>query len=203
MYKLTDRMLQNLEANLRRFHELFQGGRCQAWQLEELIAKAIRSDFNKNEKVLWKGNGHDIGADILINDNVEIQIKSGKIEKGCLVLSGHRLGRFKENLERITEFLDKSSYMIIAVPYYTEDDQRGQSYNYQLCYFDTQFLRLGDFRKWKKEPDKKGREKEGYFAENEHGVRLSLHPSMSWQIWWRIPMDIIPENNKTRIVKII
>lgn len=33
MYKLTDRMLQALEKDLRKFHELFQGGRCQAWQL--------------------------------------------------------------------------------------------------------------------------------------------------------------------------
>ncbi len=51
MYKLTDRMLQALEKDLRKFHELFQGGRCQAWQLEELIAKAIRSDFNKSESM--------------------------------------------------------------------------------------------------------------------------------------------------------
>jgi len=40
-------MLQALEKDLREFHKLFQGGRCQAWQIEELIAKAIRSDFSK------------------------------------------------------------------------------------------------------------------------------------------------------------
>ena len=67
MYRLTDVMLQNLEKDLKRFHELFQGGRCQAWQLEELIAKAIRSDFNKSDRVIWKGNGHDIGCDIMVN----------------------------------------------------------------------------------------------------------------------------------------
>ena len=29
-------MLQNLEKDLRKFHELFQRGRCQVWQLEDL-----------------------------------------------------------------------------------------------------------------------------------------------------------------------
>jgi hypothetical protein len=50
MYKLTNVMLQNLEKNLIEFHKLFQGGRCQAWQLEELVAKAINSDFNAKDK---------------------------------------------------------------------------------------------------------------------------------------------------------
>jgi hypothetical protein len=54
MYKLTDIMLQNLEKDLRKFHELFQGGRCQAWQLEELIAKAIRSDLKNQNKLFGK-----------------------------------------------------------------------------------------------------------------------------------------------------
>lgn len=94
-------MIQQFEKDLNKFHELFQGGRCQAWQLEELIAKAIRSDFSKNEKVVWKGNGHDIGCDILINDKIEIQIKSGVIANDKLVLSGHRLGRFNGDLKEI------------------------------------------------------------------------------------------------------
>ena len=106
MYKLTDIMLQNFEKDLKKFHELFQGGRCQAWQLEELIAKAIRSDFKKSEQVIWNGNGHDIGHDISINSEYKLQIKSGKIQKGFLILSGHRLTRFKEDLEKITSFLN-------------------------------------------------------------------------------------------------
>ena len=84
MYKLTDIMLQNLEKDLRKFHELFQGGRCQAWQLEELIAKAIRSDFKKSEQVIWKGNGHDIGCDISVNNQYEMQIKSGVVDNGTV-----------------------------------------------------------------------------------------------------------------------
>jgi hypothetical protein len=80
MYKLTDIMLQNLEKDLRKFHELFQGGRYQVWQLEELIAKAINSDFRAKDKAFWKGNGHDIEADIVVGDN-KISIKSGQVKR--------------------------------------------------------------------------------------------------------------------------
>jgi hypothetical protein len=137
MYKLTDMMLQALEKDLHKFHELFQGGRCQAWQLEELIAKAIRSDFNKSDRVVWKGNNHDIGCDILVNDSIEIQIKSGAIDANnkYLTLSGHRLGRFKGNLQEIIDFLNQNLYLLISVPYYSKDCNLGKSHIYQIFYF--------------------------------------------------------------------
>jgi hypothetical protein len=188
-------MIQHLEKDLKKFHELFQGGRCQAWQLEELIAKAIRSDFDKNEKVLWKGNGHDIGCDIIVNDDVKIQIKSGTIKKDSLVLSGHRLGRFKGDLEVITDFLNDNQYLLVAVPYYSEEDDNGKSHIYQIFYLETKMLGLEDYKKWKKEKSK-------YVAVNKYGVELSINPSMSWQIWWNFPLSEIPESNKTRKITI-
>ncbi len=198
MYKLTDRMLQALEKDLRKFHELFQGGRCQAWQLEELIAKAIRSDFNKSDKVVWKGNGHDIGCDILVNDNIEIQIKSGAVDNNYLTLSGHRLGRFKGNLQEITDFLHQNLYLLIAVPYYDKDCELGKSHIYQIFYLDTKILKLDDYKKWNEKKGKKGGV--SYYATNNYGVELSIHPTMSWQIWWNIPLKILTEENKTRLI---
>ncbi|MBY0378907.1 MAG: hypothetical protein K2P99_00750 [Burkholderiales bacterium] len=53
MFRLTDIMLQNFEKDLRRFHELFQGGRCQAWQLEELIAKSTKQT---SERLILSGH---------------------------------------------------------------------------------------------------------------------------------------------------
>ena len=53
--KLTDIMIQNLENDLKMFHSLFRGGRCEAWQLEELIVRAIKSDHSKSESVKWIG----------------------------------------------------------------------------------------------------------------------------------------------------
>ena len=191
MYKLTDRMLQHLEKELQKFHELFQGGRCQAWQMEELIAKAIRSDFTKNEKVLWKGNGHDIGCDILINDTKELQIKSGVIKDNNLILSGHRLGRFAANMQDITDFLNTNKYWSIAVPYHTKDDSMGRSHIYQLVYFENKILGLDDVSKWELR-------NKNYYATNNYGVELSIRPSMSWQIWWKIPINNLSAESKTR-----
>lgn len=195
MYKLTDIMLQSLEKDLRKFHELFQGGRCQAWQLEELIAKAIRSDFSKSEGVIWKGNGHDIGCDIIINNKHHIQIKSGKIEGDFLKLSGHRLGRFNSDLEQISDFLNKNDYVLISVPYYLEKGDFGKKHVYQIFYIDTNILKIDDHTSWQKI-------KKNYFLTNKKGVQLSLHPSMSWQIWWKIPLSILEKNNNTRLITI-
>ena len=188
MYKLTNVMIQNLEKDLKKFHELFQGGRCQAWQLEELIARATRSDFSKSEKVIWKGNGHDIGCDIIVNDKHEIQIKSRAIKKDSLKLSGHRLGRFKQNFYEITNFLNKNSYLLVAVPYFTKECKFGKSHIYQIFYID-------DYKKWQKK-------KSNYHHSNEYGVNFMISPSMSWQIWWSIPLGILPQDNKTRLVTI-
>lgn len=99
MFKLTPIMLQSFQKKLSIFHELFQGDRCQAWQLEELIAKSINEDFNCKDKAYWTGNGHDIEADIVI-DNYKLSIKSGKIEKvktqniENLILSGAQVRTF-------------------------------------------------------------------------------------------------------------
>lgn len=156
MYKLTDRMLQTFEKDLRKFHELFQGGRCKAWQLEELIAKAIRSDFSTNERVVWNGNGHDIGYDILVNDNIKIQIKSGVIDNEYLTLSGHRLGRFQGDLKEITKFLNQNLYLLITVPYYDKDCEMGKSHIYQIFYLNTKMLQLNDYTQWNEKKGKKG-----------------------------------------------
>ena len=195
MYKLTDVMIQNLEKDLKKFHELFQGGRCQAWQLEELIARAIRSDFSKSEKVIWKGNGHDIGCDIIVNDKHEIQIKSGAIKKDSLKLSGHRLGRFKQNFYEITNFLNKNSYLLVAVPYLTKECKFGKSHIYQIFYIDSNILKIDDYKKWQKK-------KSNYHYSNKQGVDFMISPSMSWQIWWNIPLRILSQENKTRLVTI-
>jgi hypothetical protein len=199
-YRLADVMLQNLEKDLKKFHELFQGGRCQAWQLEELIAKAIRSDFSKSEKVIWKGNGHDIGCDIMVNDNIEMQVKSGTIENGFLTLSGHRLGRFKGDFSAITDFLNQNSYLLISVPYYTKDCELGKSHIYQIFYIDGKILKINDWKKW---VEKKGKSSGvSYCCMNEYGVILSIQPTMSWQIWWKIPLSSLNIEDKTRLIAI-
>jgi len=79
MYRLTPRMQQIFQRNLHKYHELFDGGRCSGWELEELLFKAIQSDSTAQHYATWTEAGHDDQADIQVrvNDNVHpLQIKS-------------------------------------------------------------------------------------------------------------------------------
>ncbi len=196
MYKLTEIMLQNLEKNLKQFHDMFSGGRCQAWQLEELIAKAIRSDFSKSDKVVWSGNGHDIKADIIVNDIYKIQIKSGQIKNNKLVISGHRLGRFNGDLLDISDFLNnEAKYIIISVPYERIQDNRGIVHRYYLYYIDTDKMQIENANNWQKSG-------KSYTYINNNNIEMKISPSMSWQIWWSIPIEIINSADNVKIIEI-
>lgn len=64
MYRLTPRMLQRLHHDLKKYHDLFTGGRCSGWELEELIVNAIKADTQAQHHVRWREAGHDDKADI-------------------------------------------------------------------------------------------------------------------------------------------
>lgn len=185
MYKLTPRMAQSLRHELGRFHQQFSGGRCAGWQLEELIVKAIKSDTTAQHHVLWKEGGHDDQADIVVRTGREehqIQIKSGKQNKpGYLDISGHRLGRFEGDLTAISCYLNNKRDSIISVAHRAEDGEDGRSHIYELRYIRRDMLRGLSASGW----EERGKQ---FVQINHRGVEFSLRPSMSWQIWWRIPI---------------
>ncbi len=188
MYKLTPRMLQQLYRNLEKYHELFDGGRCSGWELEEILVKAIKSDTQAQHQVFWEESGHDDKADIRIRTNGEeypIQIKSGEVKNSRLVLSGHRFSRFEGDLKKITEYLIAKSDNMISVPYEKVDDDRGRQHIYQVSY-----LRINSLKPNSPQWETKGKT---LYHTNHYGVRISLHPSMSWQVWWRIPIPLIEQ----------
>lgn len=187
MYRLTPRMQQILQQNLHKYHELFDGGRCSGWELEELIFKAIQSDSTARHYATWTEAGHDDEADIhvRVNDNIyPLQIKSGTIRGGYLTLSGHRLGRFEGDFEKITEYLNNNKSEILSVPYRKVDDDTGRHHIYQIIYVDSAYLRQLTYFSW----EESGRTWE---QTNLYGVIFSLRPSMSWQIWWKIPEKLL------------
>jgi len=198
MYKLTDIMIQNLQNDLKTFHRLFRGGRCEAWQLEELIVRAIKSDHSKSESIAWNGRGHDVDKDIQITEENgkvnDIQIKSGKIEKEKIVVSGHRTGRFKEDLNEIKEFLNSNKYDTFLIPYREEVDKLGKRFIYQIFYADSNIFKIDN--EWEQKNSEKGTKT--FFTQNSKGVKIFLRPSMSWQIWYEIPLSIL--TNFTREV---
>lgn len=202
-YRLTARMEQNLRQLLKKYHELFDGGRCTGWELEELFVKAIKSDTSANHLPKWREAGHDDKEDILVIENgkeYHVQIKSGKFTgrpTPRLQLSGHRLGRFKGNLGKITEYLNQRPADYISVPYRKLENDHGRSHIYRLCYIDHHILSGLKSNDWKKHGAQ-------YRNENQYGVLFKLMPSMSWQIWWDIPescLEMTPEFTDGQILR--
>lgn len=192
MYRLTPRMLQHLTTSLGKYHDLFMSGRCSGWELEELIVAAIKSDTQAQHQVRWKEGGHDAEADITVkvNGNTHfLQIKSGKTARQHITLSGHRLGRYKGNLNAITEYLNEPKADMVSAPCRKDDGERGRQYVYRICYIDAAQLAGVKAADWVKHGAI-------YRQTNRHGVEFSLRPSMSWQIWWKIPLSITEQTDE-------
>lgn len=189
MYILTPRMLQRFRSDLVKFHELFTGDRCSGWQQEELIVNAIKSDTQAQHHVMWREAGHDDKEDIRVRTNghsYAIQIKSGKVQGNNLMISGHRLGRFNGDLHAITKYLNANSANIISVSYDKIDDDEGRHHCYHLRYVDVKLLTGISGNNWEKAGTQ-------YRQKNSAGVIFSLRPTMSWQIWWAIPISVTQE----------
>lgn len=193
-YRLTPRMQQNLGKSLEKYHELFSGGRCSGWELEELIFKAIQSDSMAQHHAYWREGGHDDKADIEVatgGSTHYLQIKSGKINtRNNLTISGYRLGRFDGNLHLITEYLNNTPSEIISVSYEKVDDDMGRKHIYQINYIDSFYLQGISADNWKKSG------KTSRVQENRFGVKFSLRSSMSWQIWWTVPVRLLVQSRK-------
>lgn len=196
MYELTPRMEQKLRSLLAEFHKLFDGSRCSGPLLEELLVSSIKSDTLSNHHAIWVENKHDDKHDILVETNGKqhyLEIKSGTVTgKGsakALTLSGHRLGRFDENLSRISEYLNTSDSQIISVPYRRVENKGGRSHFYRVTYINADILKGVSKADWVKS----GKQ---YKATNKYGVELSLRPKMSWQVWWKIPYKLVLEKDE-------
>ena len=180
-------MLQSLRRFLGEYHKIFSAGRCSGWELEELIVKSIKSDTQANHHVKWRESGHDYKEDVQVKTNgksYSLQIKSGQITKDYLSISGNRLGRFQKNFSKITDFLNGKKDNILSVPYKKVDDHKGRSHCYQIAYVDADIMRDLEKDKW----IEKGKQ---YLQTNNKGVELSVRPSMSWQVWWKVPLSSI------------
>ena len=193
MYQLTARMEQALRQSLEKYHDLFNGGRCSGWELEELIYKSIQSDSTAGHHATWQEGGHDDKADIRVRVNGIVhplqiksgeikQVKSGSVRSPHLVLSGHRLTRFRGDFEKITEYLKSNVSDILSVPYRKVDDDTGRHHTYQIVYIEGFYLRQLSEDAW----EQSGK---SWKQTNQYGVIFTLSPSMSWQVWWRIPIE--------------
>ena len=135
--------------------------------------------------------GHDTNKDVQIietNGKVnDIQIKSGKIEKSNMVVSSHRTGRFKGDLNEVKEFLNSNKYDTFLIPYREEENELGKRFIYQIFYADSNIFKIDN--EWEQKNSEKGTKT--FFTQNSKGVKIFLRPSMSWQIWYEIPLSIL------------
>ena len=189
MYNLTPRMEQNVRQALANYHNLFNGGRCSGWELEEVIAKAINADTQTGHHAKWREGGHDDKEDILVSVNGtkhRIQIKSGKIKtkKQCLTISGHRLGRFDGGLSDVTDYLNRRDADFIAIPHRKIEDDKGRQHIYRFCYISGKVLTGINHSRWEQHGKK-------WRTTNNQGVQFDLIPKLSWQIWWDIPFSCL------------
>ena len=199
MYELTPRMEQKFRSLLAEFHKLFDGSRCSGPLLEELLVNSIKSDTHSNHHVTWVENKHDDKYDIKVETNGKqhfLELKSGTVTgKGsakALTLSGHRLGRFDEDLFKISDYLNTSDSQIISVPYRRVDNKVGRSHYYRVTYINADILKGVSGADWVKS----GKQ---FKATNISGVELSLRPKMSWQVWWKIPYSLVVEKDEFNV----
>lgn len=201
MFQLTPIMLQHVERQLRSYHDIFQGSRCSSIQMEEVVAQAIRSDYNHQHKVFWRGSGHDDREDIRIENKevFRIQVKSGqevnkgrgKDKRAYLALSGNRTTRFSTMEER-TRYLNQSDSNIISFSYEKMNDAEGITHVYRVRYVDCSLLHGLDWEKW----EQRGK---SLYQTNADGIIFSLTDSMSSQVWWNIPLDMLSVVKEIRI----
>jgi hypothetical protein len=185
-------MLQHLERDLKTLHSVIHGKRIDGHYMEELIARAINSDFSSGTKAIWKEANHDKDADIVVScatgEKVLLSIKSGRQTKRGVVISGYRLQGLANgfplgslaHLLTVSDFLNGQLSQMIAVPCQI-DDNDGRRFVYFVSYLDASFLSCGN--EWQKHNSV-------FRQTNNHGVIIELRPSCSWQVWWTIPVEL-------------
>lgn len=163
-YKLSKKDKDKIHKLLDQYHKLFPNLKCKGDCLEHIVAKALNGQV--------KG-GHDKETDIVIK-GVGIQIKSGEIKDEILTISGHRLTRFGKDFKKIDTFLKSTNPIIVSVP------AKKDTFEYSIYEINSALLKpTGTWAK-------KGK---SYYQTNKSNVQLSISPSMSWQIWWKIPIS--------------
>ena len=182
-FELSDIVTKTLKSKLQAYHGLFRHNKCEAKEIEELIATALDIDPEYAGAVEWKPGSHEPGSDIIIRKKT-FSIKSGVIKKGVLVVSGNRLTRAKGDFNTINSLL--KSYVSDYTICFVHDEETG---TYQIIYIDASvFSYPNSAQSWVAKMGKK--EISAYRWTPPSGLEVEIRPSMSWQVWWSIPTDL-------------
>ncbi len=200
MFQIDKCAKEKLEQDVHQYHELFQKNRCSSSELEELLTRAVGHSPEYQGKVDWESGSHRTGTDfdVVHGDMIEgASVKSGvwKFKESMLELSGYRLGRFEENNELrlvdVTSFLwaDRSD-VTIAFPEVTARVGSVLIPGYQLVYIPKEsFVYPSSVEEWVVERNKQGAIA-AYVWEAPNGLKARIHPTLSYQIWWKVPRSL-------------
>lgn len=179
-----------LTHDIQTFHGLFKSNKITGGYLEELMYRSIDIDPDYNGKVIWNSGSHAPGSDIVIyNDTnkkdklISISVKSGTVTNNFIEISGNRLSQCNSDMNCINGLLKKYiSDVLIACSYNSESGL------YNIIYIDRSIFNYPENGSgWiPKIGLKTGKISKYEYEQN--GIISSITPSMSWQVWWKIPL---------------
>ncbi|HIF61801.1 MAG TPA: hypothetical protein EYQ38_02450 [Candidatus Pelagibacter sp.] len=183
MININNEVYENLRTSLTIHHQLYKKIRCKAEYLEELLTSSFES---ANYKVKWKPASHDKKKDLVVNGK-NLSIKSGvlKPQKKMIEISGHRLTRFKHDLNEITNYLNKSTDTLCVY----NPQKNSQIHKYSLSIINKEKFSNLQKNKWQER-------KNSFKQINDFGVEFSIQKSMSDQVWWKIPVQQLELNKR-------
>lgn len=220
MYKkyLNEEMLKTFQNNLEQYHDVVPDIACKGTVLENLLARSLQESCRNaypNTFVEWDPESHNKGPDITIHEYLEnpskkcsLSVKSGQVssvkDEYYLNISGSRLQSAIEDaeeknhtdnwlvhgdsiIEHIENIQKKSPVLSVA----SEKDAYG--FTYRMSIIKPKLLTtLPNANEWEKRGN-------AFFTQNKDGVIATIKPSLSWQIWWTIPVKKILLIDKIRV----
>ena len=208
---LTPDALNVFRAKIRMFHshELFtdERNRITGSYTEELLTKSILNTSAVSGPVVRMAAGaHAQDFDVVqhLDDGTERhwQFKSGKIQgrndAARLVLSGPRMQGYLAThpadwSQSLTEYLNGIEYYTFSLSGAFHKNGRGSKHEYAIYHVHPDVFRCAA-DDWQPTIDKRGRAKADGSMQNTnpHGVQTRLQVSMSAQLWFYIPVRVLP-----------
>ena len=195
MFQLDDIAKQNFQREVDRFHQVIYKNRLGAKELEELLCRAIDGSPEYANKIQWEAGSNKAGADfdIIHAGTIEkVSVKSGtwKNKETLLHVHGNRLTSHDEDLGRITEFLVQNrSDVTLSTPEVSVKIGAEVILGYELVYIPKEaFVYPTNPHDWVRKIGRTG--KATYHWKASSGFQATIHPTMSWQVWWKIPRSL-------------
>lgn len=149
----------------------------------------VKQCFAKSGMSCEKTTAHTVGTDLIlegIDHSLNISMKSGKMEKGSLVLSSFRTSSHNSLVDKLKycqENLNKDDVIISVL---TQEVKEG--IRYQILAINPKGLKLSNL-KWAEGLNSKG--KQNYIGEGSFDAKFV--ESMSGQLWLSLPMNFTRE----------